>query len=178
MSNEEYFGVETRWSGSEHNPSRQRMREILDELETQDPEHPDTWLTHSSGWTLTADEDGNLTMSRVGEDDAVGHLANVPIERMLELWVALSEGNVDPLLKEPWRPGRPVMDPAKVAAIAAAVAEARAEEDRSFYEVLGDESTTERCKVEGCTRGRISASWWCRIHHFEGIRGRPCPFNH
>jgi hypothetical protein len=34
------------------------MRELLAQLEERDPEHPDAWLTHESGWTLAVFESG------------------------------------------------------------------------------------------------------------------------
>ena len=50
------YHVVTRWGGSENKPSERRMREIFAELKQSDPEHPDTWLTHESGWTLSIHE--------------------------------------------------------------------------------------------------------------------------
>jgi len=41
-------------------PNENRMRELLAELDKSDPEHPDTWLTHESGWTLSFFEAGLL----------------------------------------------------------------------------------------------------------------------
>lgn len=48
--------------------------------------------------------------------------------------------------------------------------------DREFYDLLGPERPDQLCRRENCKRGAISHSVLCRIHHFEDIRGRPCPF--
>jgi hypothetical protein len=56
--------------------------------------------------------------------------------------------------------------------------EAKIRRDRDFYDSLGDESTKERCKHQGCNRGKVNLSLYCRIHHFEMVEIRPCPFTH
>lgn len=176
MSTSSAYFVETRWSGSEDEPSHARMDAILAELDTADPEHPDIWLTHSSGWTIAADEDRYLVLSNP-EQEVVGHIANASRRQMLEFWGRLSRGEIESLLKEPWLYGRPPADPVKLAAIAAKVAESQRQQDREFYSILGEENPNERCRTEGCSRGRISVSWLCKIHHFESIKGRKCPYS-
>lgn len=49
-------------------------------------------------------------------------------------------------------------------------------QDRWFYDRLGQESTVDTCKREGCGRGKVRLSVFCRSHHFEMIHGYPCPF--
>jgi hypothetical protein len=49
--------------------------------------------------------------------------------------------------------------------------------DREFYDLLGPERSDQCCRHETCDRGAISHSVLCRSHHFESIRGRPCPFD-
>ena len=48
--------------------------------------------------------------------------------------------------------------------------------DRAFYDLLGPERDDEPCRRPSCRRGAIAQSVLCRAHHFESIRGRPCPF--
>jgi len=48
--------------------------------------------------------------------------------------------------------------------------------DREFYDVLGAERPAAPCQSEGCTRGAIEHSVLCRVHHFESVQKRPCPF--
>ena len=52
------YTVTARWGGSEDEPNELRMRELLAQLDAHDPEHPDAWLTHESGWTLSVFESG------------------------------------------------------------------------------------------------------------------------
>ncbi len=49
--------------------------------------------------------------------------------------------------------------------------------DREFYDCLGDELPERPCKRPGCSRGAVPLSVMCRVHHFEMIKERPCPFN-
>jgi hypothetical protein len=49
--------------------------------------------------------------------------------------------------------------------------------DREFFDILGAERQDTPCRRVGCSRGAITLSVLCRKHHFESIRGRPCPFD-
>ncbi len=49
--------------------------------------------------------------------------------------------------------------------------------DREFYDSLGDESDSEKCRHPECERGRIPLSIRCKVHHFESIQKKPCLFN-
>ncbi|WP_156416740.1 DUF7716 domain-containing protein [Sphingopyxis sp. A083] len=48
--------------------------------------------------------------------------------------------------------------------------------DREFYDSLGEERAASRCRREGCERGAVNMSAFCRKHHFEMVRLRPCIF--
>lgn len=48
--------------------------------------------------------------------------------------------------------------------------------DREFYESLGEERSASYCRREGCERGAVNMSAFCRKHHFEMVRQRPCVF--
>lgn len=48
--------------------------------------------------------------------------------------------------------------------------------DQEFYDQLGEERVDKPCKTEGCSRGSVQYSVFCRIHHFESIKKKPCPF--
>jgi hypothetical protein len=52
----------------------------------------------------------------------------------------------------------------------------RDHEDQAFFERLGDERPEPRCAAQGCSRGAIAQSIFCRRHHFEMVMRRPCPF--
>jgi len=49
--------------------------------------------------------------------------------------------------------------------------------DREFYDLLGEENPNRTCKHNGCRRGSISVSIFCKTHHFESIQQWACPFN-
>ena len=98
------FSVTTLAGSSESAPSDSRLREILDELNSPDPEHSDVSLTHESEWCLSAFRSGRLVWENL-EHGAPRHMRNVPRERVLDLWKALALGHIDQVDKEPWLPG-------------------------------------------------------------------------
>jgi hypothetical protein len=49
--------------------------------------------------------------------------------------------------------------------------------DREFCDKLGPENPAKQCRHEGCNRGVVGFSVFCRRHHFENIRKRPYPFD-
>jgi len=52
------------------------------------------------------------------------------------------------------------------------------QKDLQFYENLGLEDSEHPCKKDGCGRGAIRNSVFCRSHHFEQVEHRECPFDH
>ena len=50
--------------------------------------------------------------------------------------------------------------------------------DRKFYDSLGPEREGTECRREGCSRGAVQFSVFCKIHHFESVERKPCPFSH
>ena len=171
-----FFFVESRWGGSDDSPSHERLRKIIAELEVKDEEHPDAWLTHrASEWTLRLDED-RVAYLEDSEGEIVGHIKNVAPEHAFRLWVQFSEGGRDAVSTEPWAKGTPSI-PADV--IHAKEERGRLqtlEGDRRFYEVLGPERPDVPCRRNDCARGAIAGSVFCRVHHFEQIYRKPCPF--
>jgi hypothetical protein len=49
--------------------------------------------------------------------------------------------------------------------------------DREFYEALGAERPGVPCRKDGCRRGAVEQSVFCRPHHFASVKGRQCPFS-
>lgn len=49
--------------------------------------------------------------------------------------------------------------------------------DRDFYDCLGQERLDQPCKNSTCQRGAIEGSVFCKVHHFEMIQHKPCPFS-
>ena len=98
------FHLTTRWGPDEREPTVERMREVLAQLNVEDVEHQSVSLTHESEWCLGAYSGGLL----VWENLAAGeprHMNNVPLARVLELWLKLSQGRLAEIEAEPWLPG-------------------------------------------------------------------------
>jgi hypothetical protein len=99
------FHIRTRWGGDERDPSVERMREILSELDADDIEHQSVSLAHESEWYLGAYPGSLLVWQNVESDDKPRHMNSVSRERVLELWQKLAEGRLDEIEAEPWLPG-------------------------------------------------------------------------
>lgn len=48
--------------------------------------------------------------------------------------------------------------------------------DREFCDKLGPEDLSRRCRRDGCSRGVVKLSVFCRRHHFESTKKRSYPF--
>jgi hypothetical protein len=48
--------------------------------------------------------------------------------------------------------------------------------DLEFFNCLGEERADVPCREPGCARGAVRLSAFCRTHHFENTKKRPCPF--
>src|SRR5258707_3929137 len=99
------FHLITRWGASESEPTVARMREALRELDAHGLGHPDTWLNHESGWSLSAFSNGLLVWENLDTDDIARHMNGVTRERVLELWIKLAQGRLVEIETEPWLPG-------------------------------------------------------------------------
>ncbi|MDA1053472.1 MAG: hypothetical protein O3C40_23735 [Planctomycetota bacterium] len=99
------FHVSSRWGGDEAEPSVDRMRAILAELDANDDEHPDVALSHESEWCLSAYPSGLLVWENL-EQGEPRHMNGIPRERVLALWLKLAQGQLDDIEAEPWLPGQ------------------------------------------------------------------------
>jgi hypothetical protein len=55
--------------------------------------------------------------------------------------------------------------------------DSRRKVDRKFYDQLGPEDLTRPCKHNGCGKGSVRFSVFCKHHHFEMIKHYDCPFD-
>jgi hypothetical protein len=94
------------WDGSwDENPPLDALPDLYDELKTTDPEHGEVSVTHDdTGWNLSAHRDGRLVFEHL-KQGGQRHMIPVSKERVLELWRLLAAGDIEAILKEPWRPG-------------------------------------------------------------------------
>lgn len=172
------YHVTSRWGHSEDEPDLARMSEFLAELDAPDEEHPDTWLSHESGWTLSVFESGRVVYENVESEDGPRYLLGISRDRALALWTALARGDLAEIESESWSSGyEPPRTEEEQAAIVQRAAEMTLNMDRSFYDQLGSENLDSPCRTPGCSRGTVRFSVLCRPHHFESIRKKPCPFN-
>lgn len=96
--------IHTDGSGEE-NPPIESLAKLYDELLSADREHGDVAVVHDdSGWSMSAHRDGRLVLEHLGSGGE-RHMIPVPKARVLELWRRLIDGDIDGLLREPWKPG-------------------------------------------------------------------------
>ena len=55
--------------------------------------------------------------------------------------------------------------------------ESRLRFEREFAQKLGPENASNKCRSDGCERGTVNLSVFCRRHHFENITKWPYPFD-
>jgi hypothetical protein len=97
--------LQTRWGAGPENPTIDEMRSALAQLTTPDPEHPDCWLSDESGLTIAAHESGKVVLENPETDEPPRHLNSVPHDTIIELWLALQAGDLDPISKHTWMGG-------------------------------------------------------------------------
>ena len=103
--------LELRWGGSITGPTPEQMRAALDQLDTEDEEHPDTWFTaefDDSAWTISAFGSG-LTVLTIWntttepEQYQEYELDNLQRTEVLEMWLQLQRGLLSEIARRPWR---------------------------------------------------------------------------
>jgi hypothetical protein len=106
------FQLYTRMGSSESMPTQERMREVLDELDSDDEEHFSVAVIHETEWCLGAYPGGSGAAGEIlvwenveSRDNRPRHMNNISRERILKLWIKLSEGRLDEIEQEPWLPG-------------------------------------------------------------------------
>ena len=98
------FYVTDRWGGSDENPSIEQMKKILESLDINDDEHPDVSLEHDSGWCLSAFPSGLVIWEHL-ELRNPKHMRGVLRNKVLEMWIKLSHGEIESINSEPWQLG-------------------------------------------------------------------------
>ena len=92
---------------SELNPTRKKMRELLDSLDQRgadDSDHPDVSLVHdASGWALSVYPSGVITFENFDEADEVPrYMTGISRNEALKLWLELSRGKIQQINARPW----------------------------------------------------------------------------
>jgi hypothetical protein len=161
------------WGDEIDDPTVDELRRCVEERDPKDDEHGDLSFSTDEG-AITSFGSGRLVFFRP-PDGSPRHLLKVSAQRLLALWQALGEGNLELIEQEPWQPGHGyVRTPEEQAALEAW----SLEQDREFYDALGPEREDERCREPGCSRGVVAQSACCRPHHFAQVKYRTSPFEH
>jgi hypothetical protein len=100
------FHVTHRYGEMESDPPRSRFAALLQELDDrpEDAEHTSVSVTHETEWCLSAYSGGYLVFENL-EGNGPRHMTNLSPEKIVELWDALAEGDLDSIEQEPWKPG-------------------------------------------------------------------------
>lgn len=100
------YGVVHMDASGDDDPPVESLSDLYDELQASGIVDGSVAVIHDdSHWCISAYRDGGVVFECIGERNTERHLESVPKERVLELWKRLIDGDIDGLLKEPWKPG-------------------------------------------------------------------------
>lgn len=82
-----------------------QIRDLLAELDVDDPEHPDVWITDEmTGWELVARGRASIMLVLQNADDELPPrtMTRVSRDRAVDVFMKLVQERLDELLAEPW----------------------------------------------------------------------------
>lgn len=92
-------------ASGEDDPPLETLPELFDELTSSGIVDGSVAVVNDdTGWCVSAHRDGRLIMEHL-RDGGERHMIPVSKERVIEFWRRLVAGDVDGLLKEPWKQG-------------------------------------------------------------------------
>ena len=97
--------LERRWGGGGDDPTEEEMRIALAELDAPDPEHPDCWLSHQTGWSIAAFGSGLVVLENLESGEGPWHMRGQTKEAVLALWKLLQAGDIMKIRSEAWMEG-------------------------------------------------------------------------
>lgn len=89
-------------------PSAVEIAEIVAELDgMEDDEHPDVWIDHESGWSLSAMPSGLVVWEMVerGAETGPVHMKGVSRAEVERLFLAVAADELDTVNAQHWSPG-------------------------------------------------------------------------
>ena len=88
-------------------PTDLQLSDLYDQLQHSDQEHGDVSVTdEESGWCISAHRDGRIVLGNLIDFDLEArHMHPVSKDKVLELWLALKNSNLDIIEAQPWMPG-------------------------------------------------------------------------
>ncbi|MBQ0892692.1 hypothetical protein KBX37_06165 [Micromonospora sp. U56] len=100
--------IQHRWGSSEEVSSIDQLADLLEELEADDPEHPDVWISdNEAGYSVSAFEGSRGLVIWEDHDEARGplHMEGYSRAGMLDLFRMVLQGRADEVDSLPWLPG-------------------------------------------------------------------------
>lgn len=100
------FFITHRYGETVRDPSPSVFHDLLNEVNDrpEDEEHASVSVTHESEWSLGTFGGGYLIWENL-EDGEPRHMTGVSKERILFLWEALANGDIEQIDREPWLAG-------------------------------------------------------------------------
>jgi|SRR5215467_8269925 len=86
-------------------PTTEDLAAALAELEREDPEHPDCWLSDEDDWTISVFVGGLVILENPETQEGPWHMRGVSPTQVLGLWRLLDQGNIAELHNQPWIQG-------------------------------------------------------------------------
>ena len=100
------YGVIHMDASGEDNPPLESLPDLYDELFTSGITDGNvSVINDDNDWSISAYRDGSLVFGKIGDPESERHMISVPKDVVLKLWKRLVDGDIDGLLKEPWKPG-------------------------------------------------------------------------
>ncbi|WP_406076814.1 hypothetical protein [Micromonospora sp. NBC_00858] len=100
--------IQHRWGSSEDASSVDQLADLLDELEVEDPEHPDVWISdNEAGYSVSAFEGSRGLVIWEDHDEVRGplHMDGYSRAGMLDLFRMVLKGRAAEVDSLPWLPG-------------------------------------------------------------------------
>lgn len=151
------------------------------------PKNPKSWNLETHGIVLDADqlddwEEGADKPRIAIELDLIEGLDSATIDEIARGSFRFGVEVTDELLFEgfmyyyrhdAWLPEPGAYDPNKKVL---PYEERLLEMERRIYDEYGEERQDQKCKNQLCSRGALPLRIFCRIHHYEMMQKKPCPF--
>lgn len=100
------YGIMHMDGSGEDEPPVERLPDLYDELFNSGIfDGSVAVIDDRSAWCMSAHRNGALIFVHLDGEGGPFHMSAVPKERVVELWKRLVDGDVEGLLREPWRPG-------------------------------------------------------------------------
>jgi hypothetical protein len=100
--------IQHRWGGAEVATSADQLAELLDELESEDDEHPDVWISdNAAGYSVSVFAGSRGLVIWEDHDDVGGpmHMVGYSKAEMLVLFGLVLQGRLAEIDSLPWSPG-------------------------------------------------------------------------